>query len=88
MQTTLRIALRFLLAKRRAMMMSLTGIAFGVGFIILTQAITAGFQAFFIQTILGADGAIRVADKNQLTEVSIEAEPVTLQPTPSVTVTV
>ena len=76
MQTTLRIALRFLLAKRRAMMMSLTGIAFGVGFIILTQAITAGFQAFFIQTILGADGAIRVADKNQLTEVSIEAEPV------------
>ncbi len=75
MQTTLSIALRFLLAKRRAMLMSLTGIAFGVGFIVLTQAITAGFQAFFIQTILGADGAIRVADKNQLLAVSIEAEP-------------
>jgi len=65
MQTTLRIALRFLLAKRRAMLMSLAGIAFGVGFIVLTQAVTSGFQQFFIQTILGADGAIRVEDKIQ-----------------------
>jgi len=77
MQTTLRIALRFLLAKRRAMMMSLAGIAFGVGFIVLTQAITAGFQTFFIQTILGADGAIRLEDKNQLSDVPIEAEALT-----------
>ena len=78
MQTTLRIALRFLLAKRRAMMMSLTGIAFGVGFIVLTQAITSGFQAFFVQTILGADGAIRLEDKKQqYTDVSIEAETAT-----------
>jgi lipoprotein-releasing system permease protein len=74
MQTTLRIALRFLLAKRRAMLMSLAGIAFGVGFIVLTQAVTSGFQHFFIQTILGADGAIRVEDKIQLTMVPIEAE--------------
>lgn len=66
MSTTFRIALRFLLAKRRAMMMSLTGIAFGVGFIVLTQAVTSGFQEFFIQTILGADGAIRVQDKIQM----------------------
>jgi lipoprotein-releasing system permease protein len=74
MQTTLRIALRFLLAKRGAMLMSLTGIAFGVGFIVLTQAITAGFQGFFIQTILGADGALRVEDKIQLLKVNVEAE--------------
>ncbi|MFT3780876.1 MAG: ABC transporter permease [Nibricoccus sp.] len=74
MPTTLRIALRFLLAKRRAMAMSLTGIALGVGFIILTQAITSGFQEFFIQTILGADGAIRVSDKVQISNVEIEVE--------------
>jgi len=74
MPTTLRIALRFLLAKRRAMSMSLTGIALGVGFIVLTQAITSGFQTFFIQTILGADGAIRVEDKIQISNVEIAAE--------------
>jgi lipoprotein-releasing system permease protein len=74
MPTTLRIALRFLLAKRKAMSMSLTGIALGVGFIVLTQAITSGFQDFFVQTILGADGAIRVEDKIQLSNVDVEAE--------------
>jgi lipoprotein-releasing system permease protein len=77
MPTTLRIALRFLLAKRRAMAMSLGGIALGVGFIVLTQAITTGFQGFFIQTILGADGAIRVEDKIQLNSIDIEAETAT-----------
>jgi len=76
MQTTLRIALRFLLAKQGAMLMSLAGIVFGVGFIVLTQAVTSGFQGFFIQTILGADGAIRVEDKIQLSTVPIEAESV------------
>jgi ABC-type transport system, involved in lipoprotein release, permease component len=65
MRTNLQIALRFLLAKKRSMAMSLVGIAFGVGFIVLTQAVTTGFQAFFIQTILGTDGAIRVEDKFQ-----------------------
>lgn len=74
MPTTLRIALRFLLAKQRAMAMSLTGIAFGVGFIVLTQAITTGFQGFFIQTILGADGAIRLEDKIQVSNYDIEVE--------------
>lgn len=54
--------------------MSLTGIALGVGFIVLTQAITSGFQSFFIQTILGADGAIRVSDKVQLSSVEIDVE--------------
>lgn len=65
MRTNLQIALRFLLAKKRAMAMSLAGIAFGVGFIVLTQAITAGFQEFFVQTILGTNGAIKVEDKYQ-----------------------
>ncbi|MDR2676042.1 MAG: ABC transporter permease [Opitutaceae bacterium] len=73
MRTNLEIALRFLLARRRSMTMSLAGIAFGVGFIILTQAITTGFQEFFIRTILGTDGALRVEDKFQATVVNMGA---------------
>lgn len=63
MSTTLRIATRFLLARKRSMLMSLAGISFGVAFFVLTQAQTAGFERFFIRTILGADGALRVADR-------------------------
>lgn len=63
MHTNLKIALRFLLAKKRSMLMSLVGIAMGVGFIILTQAITSGFQEFFVNTIVGTDGPMRVEDK-------------------------
>jgi lipoprotein-releasing system permease protein len=74
MRTNLQIALRFLLAKKRSMAMSLLGIAFGVGFIVLTQAVTAGFQEFFIRTILGTDGAIRVEDKFQATKVDIPVD--------------
>jgi lipoprotein-releasing system permease protein len=74
MRTNLQIALRFLLAKKRSMAMSLAGIIFGVGFIVLTQAITSGFQQFFIRTILGTDGAIRVEDKFQATTVNIPVD--------------
>lgn len=69
----LEIALRFLFAKRRAMLMSLAGIVFGVAFFIVTQAQTAGFQSFFVQTILGTNGAVRVQDKFQDTVSSIMA---------------
>ncbi len=65
MSPTLRIALRFLFARKRSMAMSLAGIAFGVGFFVVTQAQTSGFEEFFIRTILGTDGAIRVEDKFQ-----------------------
>ena len=65
MSTNLRIALRFLTAKKRAMLMSLAGIVFGVGFFIVTQAQTSGFEQFFIRTILGTNGAIRIEDKFQ-----------------------
>jgi len=63
MRTNLTIALRFLLAKKRSMLMSLIGIAMGVAFIILTQAITSGFQELFVHTIIGTDGPMRVEDK-------------------------
>jgi lipoprotein-releasing system permease protein len=61
----LQIAFRFLVAKRRAMMLSLACIVLGVGFFVVTQAITAGFQQLFITTLLGTDGAIRIQDKMQ-----------------------
>jgi lipoprotein-releasing system permease protein len=52
------------------MLMTLSGIIFGVAFFILTQAQTSGFEQFFIQTILGTDGAIRIADREQETVAS------------------
>src|SRR6185369_4433235 len=60
MSPNLRIALRFLTARKRSMLMSLAGIVFGVGFFIVTQAQTSGFEDFFIRTILGTNGALRV----------------------------
>jgi lipoprotein-releasing system permease protein len=73
MSPNFRIALRFLTAKKRAMLMSLSCIVLGVGLFIVTQATTTGFQAFFIKTILGTDGAIRIQDKLQATMHSIDA---------------
>lgn len=65
MSNNLRIALRFLTARKRSMLMSLAGIIFGVGFFIVTQAQTSGFEQFFIRTILGTNGALRIEDKIQ-----------------------
>jgi lipoprotein-releasing system permease protein len=70
---TLRIAFRFLTAKKRAMLMSLACIVLGVGLYVVTQATTSGFEDFFIKTILGTNGAIRVEDKVQDTIRSMEA---------------
>jgi len=47
------------------MLMSLIGIIFGISFFVITQAQTSGFQEYFIKTILGTNGAIRVSDRFQ-----------------------
>src|SRR5471030_1809879 len=73
MSQNFRIALRFLTAKKRAMVMSLSCIILGVGLFIVTQAATSGFQEFFIKTILGTNGAILIQDKVQETLKSLEA---------------
>jgi len=73
MSPNIQIAIRFLIAKKRSMLMSLCGIAFGVGFFIVTQAQLSGFEEFFIRTILGTDGAIRIEDKFQDTLANVEA---------------
>jgi lipoprotein-releasing system permease protein len=65
MNTSLLIALRFLGARKRAMLMSLAGIVFGVAFFVVTQAQTAGFESYFIKTILGVNGMVRVEDRIQ-----------------------
>ena len=52
--------------------MSLAGIIFGVGFFIFGQAQTTGFQQFFVKTILGTDGAIRVQDRIRITFKTME----------------
>jgi lipoprotein-releasing system permease protein len=73
MSPNFRIALRFLTAKKRAMLMSLSCIVLGVGLFIVTQATTTGFQAFFIKTILGTNGAIMIQDKLQDTMRTMDA---------------
>ena len=67
MSPALLIALRFLGARKRAMLMSLTGIVFGVAFFVVTQAQTAGFESYFIKTILGVNGMVRIEDRIQST---------------------
>ena len=47
------------------MLLSLSGIVFGISFFVVTQAQTSGFEKFFIQTILGTNGAIRISDQFQ-----------------------
>jgi len=73
MSPNLRIAFRFLTAKKRAMLMSLSCTVLGVGLFIVTQATTSGFKELFIKTILGNDGAMRIEDKIQGTLRSISA---------------
>ncbi|MEY3000540.1 MAG: hypothetical protein RL648_754 [Verrucomicrobiota bacterium] len=74
MAQNLLIAWRFLTAKKRAMLMSLAGIVFGVALFIFTQAQTSGFESFFIRTILGTNGTIRVQDEFQSTVTSMMVE--------------
>ncbi|HVU34787.1 MAG TPA: FtsX-like permease family protein [Opitutaceae bacterium] len=73
MSPNLRIAFRFLTAKKRAMLMSLSCTILGVGLFIVTQATTSGFEQFFIRTILGTDGAMRIEDRMQDTMRSMAA---------------
>jgi len=55
------------------MLMSLACIVLGVGLFIVTQATTSGFEGFFIKTILGTNGAIRIEDEIQDTIRSMAA---------------
>ncbi|ACB77212.1 ABC transporter permease [Opitutus terrae] len=73
MSPNLRIAFRFLTAKKRAMAMSLSCIVLGVGLFVVTQATTTGFEKLFVHTMLGTDGAIQIKDRVQDTMRSMAA---------------
>ncbi len=58
MTPTLYIGLRFLAHRKRAFVLSLCGVVFGVAFFICIQAQTQGFADHFIQSTIGSSGAV------------------------------
>jgi lipoprotein-releasing system permease protein len=62
---TLYIALRFLLHRKRALLLSLGGVVFGVAIFIGTQAQTQGFAQYFIDSTLGSNGALIIRSRFQ-----------------------
>jgi lipoprotein-releasing system permease protein len=57
------IALRFLSHRKRALLLSLSGVVFGVAFFICLQAQTRGFAEYFIKSTLGSNGALVVRSR-------------------------
>jgi lipoprotein-releasing system permease protein len=54
------IAIRFLMHRKRAVLLSLAGVVFGVAIFICTQAQTQGFAQYFIDSTVGSNGALIV----------------------------
>jgi lipoprotein-releasing system permease protein len=57
------IALRFLTHRKRALLLSLSGVVFGVAIFICTQAQTQGFSRYFIESNIGSNGAVVVRSR-------------------------
>jgi lipoprotein-releasing system permease protein len=57
------IALRFLTNRKRALLLSLSGVVFGVAIFICTQAQTQGFTRYFIESNIGSNGALVVRSR-------------------------
>jgi lipoprotein-releasing system permease protein len=62
---TLYIALRFLGQRKRAFLLSLSVVVFGVAIFICTQAQTQGFAQHFINSTLGSNGALVLRSRFQ-----------------------
>ncbi|HXX42431.1 MAG TPA: FtsX-like permease family protein [Chthoniobacterales bacterium] len=60
MTPPLYIALRFLTNRKRSLILSLSGVVFGVAIFICTQAQTQGFAQHFIDSTIGSNGALVV----------------------------
>ena len=67
MSPPLYIALRFVAHRRRAFLLSLSGVVFGVAIFICTQAQTQGFANNFIRSTLGSTGALIMRSRIQPT---------------------
>lgn len=65
MTPTLYIALRFLGHRKRAFILSLSGVVFGVAIFVCTQAQTAGFAQHFVDSTLGSNGALILRSRFQ-----------------------
>lgn len=65
MSPPLFIALRFIGHRKKALLLSLSGVILGVAFYICAQAQTQGFEEFFVKTVLGSSGAIIIEDRYQ-----------------------
>src|SRR4051812_38510682 len=65
MTPPLYIAMRFLTHRKRALLLSLSGVVFGVSFFICTQAQTQGFASYFINSTLGTNGALVIRTRFQ-----------------------
>lgn len=65
MTAPLYIALRFATHRKRALLLSLVGVVFGVGIFICTQAQTQGFMQFFINSTIGSNGALTLRSRFQ-----------------------
>ena len=63
MTPPLYIATRFLVHRKRALLLSLAGVVFGVAIFIGTQAQTQGFAKYFIDSSLGSNGALVVRSR-------------------------
>jgi lipoprotein-releasing system permease protein len=57
------IALRFLTHRKRALLLSLSGVVFGVAIFICTQAQTQGFERHFINSTIGSNGAMIMRER-------------------------
>jgi lipoprotein-releasing system permease protein len=77
MTPPLYIALRFLSHRKRALLLSLSGVVFGVAFFICTQAQTQGFARYFINSTLGSNGALIVRSRFQQRAISTLVPPKT-----------
>ncbi|MGI8437778.1 MAG: ABC transporter permease [Chthoniobacterales bacterium] len=65
MTPPLYIAVRFLLHRKRAFILSVAGVVFGVAIFICTQAQTAGFQKNFVDSNLGSNGGLILSERIQ-----------------------
>lgn len=65
MTPPLYIALRFLAGRKRALLLSMSGVVFGVAFFICTQAQTQGFAKYFIDSTIGSNGALVIRSRFQ-----------------------
>ncbi len=63
MTPPLYIAWRFLVHRKRSLLLSLAGVVFGVAIFISTQAQTQGFSEYFIASTLGSNGSVIVRSR-------------------------